>query len=97
MHRPAWRSEAHRRRHFESHRRELHVRSVEEYETSAHETMRIGAYFEFADDDAGDLRVGYYDRWTERLTVLSDDELLILTQFRFPERYVVTRRGSTYS
>ena len=70
---------------------------MEEYDASAHEARNVGTCFGFIDDDAGDLRVGYYDRWTERLTVLSDDDLLILTHFRFPERYVVTRRGSTYS
>ena len=94
---PAWRSQAHRRQHFEAHRRALWVRTVEQYHQSALDVVEIGTYFEFIDDESGEPRVGYYDRWTERLTVLSDDERVIHTHFHCPERYVESRRGSTYT
>lgn len=94
---PTWRSERHWHQHFVAHRRELRVQTAEQYDRSARETIENGTYFEFFDDESGEPRVGYYDRWTERLTVLSDDEQVIRTHFRCPERYVVSRRGSTYT
>ena len=94
---PTWRSERHRLQYFEAHRRELRVTTAEQYDRSARETIEIGTYRDFFDDESDEPRVGYYDRWTERLTVLSDDELVIRTHFRCPERYVMSRRGSTYT
>jgi len=73
------------------------VATLDEYDRSARETMEAGTCFQYVDDESGELRVGYYDRWTERLTVLSDDEQLIVSHFRCPERYVTSRRSSTYA
>ena len=73
------------------------MRTLEEYDASALEVMGVGTYFEFVDSDTGAPRVGYYDRWTERLTVLSDDESTLFSHFRCPERYVAGLLGSTYS
>ena len=94
---PAWSSERRRRQHFAAHRRRLNVRTLEEYDASALEAIRVGTYFGLIDSDTGAPRVGYYDRWTERLTALSEDESTIFSHFRCPERYVADLLGSTYS
>ena len=95
--RPAWRSEEQQRRHFRRHHRELRVNTLDEYDESAYATIDAGTYFEFIDDDSHQLRVGYYDQWTERLTILSDDEGILISHFRCPRRYVLGRHGSTYT
>jgi hypothetical protein len=94
---PRWLSEDRRRRHFEDHRRALGVATLAEYDASAVRTMADGRHFEFIDRQSGELRVGYYDPWAERLTVLSNDELILYSRFRCPERYVFGLRGSTYA
>jgi len=70
---------------------------VADYDASAIDTINRGRYFEFVDRDSGEPRVGYYDPWTERLTVLSSDEQIIHSHYRCPERYIVRLRGSTYT
>jgi hypothetical protein len=59
--------------------------------------IEIGTYFEYHDPETAEWRVGYYDRPTERLTVLNDDETVIVTHFRCTERYVADRPRSTYA
>jgi hypothetical protein len=73
------------------------VRTLDEYDASAWDTIERGTYFEFVDEDTGEGRVGYYDRWTERLTILSDDEAVMISHFRCPVRYVESQPGSTYA
>jgi hypothetical protein len=73
------------------------VNTVDEYDASAHDTIDRGIHFEYVDDGSLQPRVGYYDRWTERLTVLGDDQQLIVSHFRSNERYVSSRRSSSYA
>jgi hypothetical protein len=66
---------------------------------SSHVTIQVGIRFEFEDRKTGRDRVGYYDRATNRLTVLTDDELFILSHY-LPTRGEVYIRGlirSTYT
>lgn len=94
----AWTSREELEKHFHQHRRELGISTVQEYDDSARETIRVGTYFEYRDLQTDDWRVGYYDRATRRFTALNADETLILTHFRCPERYVArSLRGSTYA
>lgn len=94
--RPTWTFEGRRREHFRHHRRELRVRTLEEYDLSAYATIDVGTYFEFIDGRTQEPRVGYYDRWTRRLTILSSDERFIHSHFRCPVHYVERLAGSTY-
>jgi hypothetical protein len=93
-----WRTPYHLRDHCVRHRRLLRLRSVEAYDASARETIRVGTYFESRDPESGEPRVGYYDAASERLTGLTDDEAEIVTHFLCHERYVArTLPGSTYT
>jgi len=73
------------------------VRTLTDFDASVLRTIEVGTYFEFVDDETGDPRVGYYDVWTERLTVLSGDERVSYSHFRCPERCVAGLLGSTYA
>ena len=92
---PQWKSRGHLEDHFRRHRRLLGVRTVGEYDASARETMTVGTFFEYR--TGARWRVGYYDRGTGRLTILTDDQAEIVTHYRCPERYVETLDGSTYA
>jgi hypothetical protein len=93
-----WRSRGELEAHFHQHRRALGLRTIEEYDDSARETVAVGTYFEYRDLATDEWRVGYYEPATERFTGLTDDEAIIMTHFRCPERYVArTLRGSTYA
>jgi hypothetical protein len=96
---PTWVHQTELLMHYRKHGSKLPVQSVQEYEASALDTIRAGVRFTFVDTAKGLQRVGYYDSVTNRLTVLSDDELLILSHSP-PDRgeqYVRDRPGSTYS
>jgi hypothetical protein len=84
----AWRTEAHRRAHFRLHGHRLRLRTVEEYDASARETIRLGVRVSYMDLDSGEDRVGYFDPDRGRFTGLSADERFIVTHFRATARYV---------
>jgi hypothetical protein len=92
-----WKSRRHLDHRFQRHGRDLDARTVEAYDASAREVVEVGTFFEFRDPDTGEWRVGYYDRANERLTILTDDEAMIVSHFRCLERYVEERPGSTYA
>jgi hypothetical protein len=65
-----WKTDSHLEHHFERHRAEFRGASLEEYDASARDTLDVGTYFEYLDEDSGDWRTGCYHRETRRLTVL---------------------------
>jgi hypothetical protein len=74
------------------------VQTVEEYDASARETIRVGRYFEYRDLRSNGPRVGYYDPQTGRFTALSYDESTLLSHYRCAEHYVAESLvGSTYA
>lgn len=96
---PSWVSPNRLHWDFNKHGPEMPWRTVQEYETSSLDTIQAGARFEFEDRKSGRDRVGYYDVATNRLTVLTDDELYILSHYR-PRHGEVYVRGllrSTYT
>jgi hypothetical protein len=90
-----WRSQEHLLDHFEQHRHEFPDSSVTEYDASAQETLAIGTYFEFFDDGAGESRVGCFDRWAARLTILDEDGEIV-SHFRCRETYALGLPFSNY-
>jgi hypothetical protein len=68
---------------------------MEEYDTSAQETLAIGVRFSFRDPATNDRRVGYFDRDTSRFTSLDLDGF-IHTHFRTDEAYIADLPYSTY-
>ena len=82
-----WKSTAHLTRHFGLHGREVRANSVDEYDASAQDTLAVGRYFSYHDEDSGEARVGCYDRATGRFVATTEaDE--IVTHFICPEWYV---------
>jgi pyocin large subunit-like protein len=57
--------------HFELHREELDVQTIEAYDQSARATIRAGRRFTYTDRRSGETRIGYYDPRTRRFTALS--------------------------
>lgn len=90
-----WRTDAHLRDHFRDHGRELGCSTAEEYDASAQLTLDLGTYFEYFDDTAEETRIGCYDRFTEKLTILDTDDQIV-SHFRCPEWYVGGLLHSTY-
>jgi len=90
-----WRTPEHLVDHYAIHRYEFVGYSVADYDASAQETLIVGTYFEYFDDDSGGSRTGCYHRDTGRLTVLDEDDRIV-THFRCRERYVRHLTGSTY-
>jgi hypothetical protein len=92
---PSW-SAFNLAKHFRKHGRALRCATSADYVASSRVTIVNGIRFTY--EDAGTPRVGYYDRATNRLTVLSDDELVIITHFSPSggERYCRNRDQSTY-
>ncbi len=96
---PTWVHRTELLKHFRKHGHKLPVRTVQEYEASAIDKIQRGVRFTFEDIAKGALRVGYYDKVSNRLTVMTDDELVILSHYP-PDRgeqYVRDRPSSTYS
>jgi len=93
-----WTTERKRLFHYQDHRLEVGAMTIDEYDTSANETIATGVRFEYIDSNSGLGRVGYFDRATELLTVLDRNELVIITHFK-PDRkehYVRDLPNSTY-
>ncbi len=86
---PVWVSPNRLRWDFGKHAREFPFTTVQEYEESSIDTISVGVRFEFEDGKSSRPRVGYYDVRMNRLTVLTDDELFILSHYR-------PTRGETY-
>jgi hypothetical protein len=91
----AWKSEQHLRDHFRRHHRLLRVDTIDQYETSAHQVVETGTYFEYRDLESGEWHEGYYDRLTRRLTAVMND--VIQTHYRCSESYVEGLLESTYA
>lgn len=96
---PSWVSQRCLHRDFGKHGPEMPWSTVQDYETSSLDTIQAGTRFEFEDQKSGRDRVGYYDKATNRLTVLTDDELLILSHYRPTqgETYIRRMLRSTYT
>jgi hypothetical protein len=92
---PSW-SPFNLARHFRKHGRKLNCATVVDYEHSSLVTIASGTRFTY--EDSGTPRVGYYDKTTNLLTVVSDDQLAIITHFAPSggERYCRNRSQSTY-
>jgi hypothetical protein len=60
----------------------------QDYDASARETIRTGKRFNLRDRWTGDWRAGFYDVVMGRLTVLTEDEELIVTHYPCSERHV---------
>jgi hypothetical protein len=91
----SWRTEAYLRDHFRDHGRELGCSTGDEYDASAQMPLDHGTYFEYFDDTAEEARIGCYDRFTERLTILDTNDRIV-SHFRCPEWYVAGLPDSTY-
>lgn len=52
-------------------------RTIEAYDASAQDTLLVGRYFEFYDDDAGEQRVGCFDQTSGRFVVLDADDQIV--------------------
>ena len=92
-----WPDEIYLREHFRKHRRGLRVSTVEEYDASARETIRVGVRFTYTDRKDQDTRVGYFDPWRSRVTCLTVDEHYIMSHFHATEHYVRSLLDSDYS
>jgi hypothetical protein len=92
---PAWKTRQHLEDHFGHHRGALRVRSIDEYDASAQETVRIGTRFTYRDHRTRERRVGYFDRATSRFTV-TDLDGLIVSHFTTDEATVADLPLSTY-
>jgi hypothetical protein len=94
---PEWKSQRHLHAHFGLHGRRLRLRTESAYDESARNTIEVGTRFNYRDPESREWRIGFYDRVTGRLTVLSDDETEIVTHYRCPERYVENLLSSDYT
>ena len=90
-----WKTRAHLEDHYELHRRELRVRSVEEHDASAQETVSLGVRFTYRDRRTNESRVGYFDRESSRF-VATDLDGLIVTHYQTDEAHVAGLPRSTY-
>ena len=90
-----WKTPEHLEDHCGRHRRELGTRSIEEYDTSARETIAIGVRFMYRDRGTGERRIGYFHRESSRMTALDLDGF-IHSHFRTDEAYVAELPRSTY-
>jgi hypothetical protein len=90
-----WRSEQHRREHFENHRGPLRVRSIDEYDASADQTIAIGTPFTYLDRFTGEPRVGYFHRETSRFVAVDLDGV-IRSHYQTDEADVSDMPLSTY-
>jgi len=92
---PSW-SPGNLLRHFRKHGHKFPFTNIVDYEQSSLATIIHGTRFTY--DDGGVPRIGYYDKSTNSLTVVSDDGRAIVTHFppSSGERYCRTRSNSTY-
>ena len=92
---PSW-SRFNLAKHFRKHGQRLGCPVVADYERSSLVTIANGTRFTYY--DGTEPRVGYYDKSTHLLTVVSGDERAIITHFSpgGGERYCRNRSQSTY-
>jgi hypothetical protein len=90
-----WKTRAHLEDHYDLHRRELRVRSVEEYDASAQETISLGVRFTYRDRRTNEPRIGHFERESSRF-VATDLNGLIVTHYRTDEAHVAGLPRSTY-
>jgi hypothetical protein len=90
-----WKTQQHLEDHYELHRRELRVRSIEEYDASAQDTIVIGVTFTYRDRRTGEPRVGYFHRDSSRFAA-TDVNGLLRTHYRTDEAHVAGLPRSTY-
>ena len=79
---PRWRSRTSELNHFERHGAEIGADSPERYTASALAMLHLGRRLTYTDETTGQPRVGYFQRSTRRLTILTDDEYIIVSHFR---------------
>jgi hypothetical protein len=91
-----WASEPHLVDHYGDHRRQFPGYSIEQYDSSAQETIAIGVEFTYRDRRTGINRIGYFHRESSRMTVL-DLNGRIHSHFRTDEEYVFGLPRSTYT
>jgi hypothetical protein len=87
-----------RQEHFQKHGREGPWSTIDAYDASARETIRIGFAFTYVDREANAERLGFYHRDSNRFTSVTRDGRRITTHFR-PDRgeaYVRGLERSTY-
>jgi hypothetical protein len=83
-----WVSDAYRDSKYADHGRRLRVNSVNQYDQSARDTIQQGCRFTYILGNPPEVRVGYYDAWHSRMTVLDHEELTIINHMRASENYV---------
>ena len=91
-----WVSTHERSKHFRKHGDDLGRETIEEYDRSARATIRAGKRFTYQDTATREQRIGYFDEQYERLTVLDEGEVTLVTHFHCPERYVRRLPASDY-
>jgi hypothetical protein len=90
-----WRTRQHLEDHYELHRRELRVRSIEEYDARAQETIALGEAFRYYRPRTREWRVGYFHRESSRF-VATDIDGFIRTHHRTDEATVAGFPRCTY-
>lgn len=90
-----WKTPAHLEDHFHRHGGKLRCRSVERYDESAQETIRLGVRFTYIDNITGVPHIGYFHRDTSRATFTDLDDF-ILSHFQTDEAYVTGLHRNTY-
>lgn len=70
-----WKSPGHLTWHFGLHGRAVRASSADEYDASAQNTLAVGRYLSYFDEDSDEARVGCYDRATGRFvaTTVADE------------------------
>jgi hypothetical protein len=91
----AWKSAGHFEDHYADHRGALRIRSIEDFDASAQETITLGIRFTYRDRTTGLRHTGYFHRETSRFTG-TDPDGLVVTHFQTDEGYVADLPGSTY-
>jgi hypothetical protein len=79
---PRWRTRGAEIDHFEGHGAEVGAPSPERYTSSALATIRVGRRFTYVDETTGQPRESYFHRSSRRLTILTADEIFIVSHFR---------------
>lgn len=84
--------------HFEKHGKEGRHATVEAYDASARETIRMGRPFTYVDRETRVRRRGFYEPQARRFTAITEDGRRITTHFGPDggERYVRGLPESTY-
>jgi hypothetical protein len=78
---PKWPTRRKAEEHFFNHGQEVGASTVEEYEASAIETIRVGRPFQYVDRTTGKRHLGYFDPPTGRFAGLDRRGRRIFTHF----------------